>query len=246
MILSADILPAGRAFESGKLEMSDSLNFDALAAASPQTESIITSVFMVVFVAIVIFSLRNLIKLLPDLISCYTRKSSCLALEHNVQTSSDRNLAAFALLLPFCLIADRLDLYRPQWLLSVPHGWMSLIALGVGMLYVLLRILATSIVRRPYHIQFDAWMAVKRCYLSYFILAAVLVAATAGLLSLFGVAQADIRRTAYWEMAVIYFLSFVRNGQILGEYCGGFGTILYLCALEIIPTGALIASAVLL
>ena len=103
MILSTDILPAGRAFDSGKLEMSDSLNFDALAAASPQTESIITSIFMVVFVAIVIFSLRNLIKLLPDLISCYTRKSSCLALEHNVQTSSDRNLAAFALLLPFCL-----------------------------------------------------------------------------------------------------------------------------------------------
>lgn len=246
MTFLADILPAEQAFSSGKLEMSDSLNFDALASGGAQVESIVKSAFMVVFVAIVIFSLKNLIKLLPDLISCYTRKSSCLALEHNVQTSSDRNLAAFALLLPFCLIADNFDFYRPKWLLGVPHGWMSLIILAALMLYVLLRHLGTKIVRRPYHIQFDAWMAVRRCYLSYFILMAAIVSATVGILSLSGVSAADIRKTAYWEMAVIYFFSFIRNGQILGEYCGGFGTFLYLCALEIIPTGALVASAVLL
>lgn len=238
-----DIMPVGDAFRESTLEMSDS-TFRSIAAAGSQAEHIIVSVFMIVFVVLAVICLKNVIRLMPLLLQCLTRKNACFTMEHSVQNSSDRNFIAFVLLLPFCLIADRFDFYRPVFLSEVPHGWMALVLLGTALLYVLLRFLMASLVRKPYHINFDNWRAVRRTYLTYFIHTVFIVSATIGVMNIFGASADTVRRTAYWEMGVVYMLSFLRCAQILRENCSGMGTFLYLCALELIPTAALIVPAV--
>lgn len=238
------ILPAEEAFLSGKLEMAQQVVCTAPKEAAGPLQ-VITTVLMLLFVVLTLFNLKDFIRMLPQLVDCLGRKSSCINIEHSVHTSRERNFSAFILALPFCLVADRLDLYRPEFLSAVPHGWMALVILGALLLYVLLRLFLSSF-RKPYHISYEAWQGIKRCCYTYFIFTVVIVLATVGLLTLFHAPDATPRSVAYIEMGIIYLLSFVRTGQILSDYCNGFGTFLYLCALEIIPMGALIASAIAL
>ena len=48
-----------------------------------------------------------------------------------------------------------------------------------------------------------------------------------------------------WISALTYLLHLVRKLQILSSSCSIFAGFLYLCALEILPTGVLVTSAVI-
>lgn len=237
------IRPASEAFREGKLEMASNLAPGTSGAAGWSLD-IFTTVVMAIFLILTIITISDFIRMLPLLVDSYSRKSSCLAIEHSVQTSGQRNFTAFIILLPFCLVADKFDLFRPNFLSGVPHGWMAVVLIGVFILYILVKLLMANIVRKPYHISFDSWRAIQRCFFNYFILMAVVVMATAGLMSLFGAETGGVQKVCRWEIAGIYFLSFLRSGNILSDYCSGLGTILYLCALEVLPTGALVACAI--
>lgn len=242
----SEILPAAQAFKDGELQMAETVTQAVAGASGNLSIGIVTSIFMVLFVALTIFTLVDFIRMLPLLLDSYTRKNSSLNIEHNIQTSRERNLAAFTLALPFCLLANLYDFYTPGIILFVNKEWRALVLLGVLGLYVLLRYLMSGIVRKPYHIRFDDWRAVQRGIFSYFILMVVLLGISIGIMVVFKSGDKAIRVVSYCEMGFIYLLSFFRCGNILKDYCSGFGTFLYLCALEIIPTGALVASATFL
>ena len=74
----------------------------------------------------------------------------------------------------------------------------------------------------------------------------LLMLATAGILFLFKLPDQLIRTVLYLEIAGIYLVFLIRRTQILSLSCNHFRTFLYLCALELIPTAALIASALLM
>jgi len=238
-----NILPASEAFREGTLEMSDSAIQYSFVAGS-QAQQIIFSAFLVVFLVLTVVSLRDIIRLIPLLAQCLTRKSACLHMEHSVKNSYDRNFMAFVMLLPFCLAVDRFDLYRPRFLESIPHGWMALVALGFALLYVLVRFLMASMVGMPHRAGFDNWRAVRRTSLTYFIFFVFIAFSSIGTMTLFQVCDETVRQVVYWEMAGIYLLSFLRSAQFLRENCSVLGTFLYLCALELIPAGALVASVI--
>ena len=63
---------------------------------------------------------------------------------------------------------------------------------------------------------------------------------TGVLLGAFKVPDGTVRAILWTEVALAGFLSLLRTGQILRSRYGVFATILYLCALEILPVGLLI------
>ena len=67
-----------------------------------------------------------------------------------------------------------------------------------------------------------------------------------GLLTVVDANDVIIRSVMYVLLVVVYFVFIIRKAQILSLTCGGFALFLYLCALEFIPTAALIVSAVVL
>ena len=69
---------------------------------------------------------------------------------------------------------------------------------------------------------------------------------TGMLLSMFGMDAVIIRRLYWVELAFFYGVFLIRKCQILSTFCNPFTTFLYLCALELLPTGLLAASAVFL
>jgi hypothetical protein len=73
----------------------------------------------------------------------------------------------------------------------------------------------------------------------------LLLIATGGVLSLVDVEISHIRTAMFWISGSIYTVFILRKTQIFLSSGSIFASFLYLCALEILPTGVLIASAVI-
>ena len=58
--------------------------------------------------------------------------------------------------------------------------------------------------------------------------------------------EISIRKAILIIITFFYAVAVIRKAQILGSAYGGLSIILYLCALEIVPTGLLIAGCSLL
>ena len=79
-----------------------------------------------------------------------------------------------------------------------------------------------------------------------FILLCLLLLPTVGILGLCGVDEAVIRLVVFVEITFFYALAVLRRGNILLSVCNPLTTFLYLCGLEFLPTGLLVASALVL
>ena len=88
-------------------------------------------------------------------------------------------------------------------------------------------------------------MAYRAGY-TFFILLMMLLLATVGILYLAGVDDLVISRFLLVETGIVYLIYVLRRGQILSVSCNPLTTFLYLCGLELLPTGLLVASAVFL
>lgn len=240
-----ELTPVSEAFKGSTLELPASPPA-ATVESITGSSGLITSIMMGVFVILAIVTLPDFIRILPKLADCYSRKKGCINMEYSVSSSRDRNFIAAALSIPFCIVADRLDFYCPRILDFIPHGWMSLALMGVLLAYITLRGLTGLIVRKPYHILFEEWRASRLAWVNYFILLVFIALITYGILLAFSIPAGTIRKVLLIETAAIYGLSFLRTADILKDNCSLLGTFLYLCALEIIPTGILVASAMFL
>jgi hypothetical protein len=92
----------------------------------------------------------------------------------------------------------------------------------------------------------DFYCLSRRTAYTYFILLVVLALLTTGILALFGCENAVIQKVLQVEIFTLYFAFLVRRAQILALFCNPLRTFLYLCALEILPSAALIVSAIVL
>ena len=92
----------------------------------------------------------------------------------------------------------------------------------------------------------ETFRTANTSFFNYWILAGLLLVLTAGIISFTGIPDDTGRSILLYELAVMYFVAIIRKSQILLSYCGPLTTFLYLCALDFIPTGALIAGCILL
>ena len=70
--------------------------------------------------------------------------------------------------------------------------------------------------------------------------------AIGGIMSFIDVDNSIIKDAMIWVSGAIYLLFLIRRTQIFASSYNFFTVFLYLCALEIIPTGVLVTSAMIL
>ena len=227
---------------SGRLLLPESPS--QAVAEAPVGDPLVFTLLVGLSVVLLILLARPFLELLPFLADSIFRARGSTALENSVRQSRDRSLIALALLLPLLLLSYRYRLYDPQWVRDLsPSLRLGAIAAALGGWLLLRQLLYFWLRPRRRN---DFYRLAHRSGYTFFILLMVLMILTAGILAIFGSNDFTVRSFLYIEMAVLYLLFLIRRSQILSLSCSHLLSFLYLCALDLIPTGLLIVSAAVL
>ena len=194
---------------------------------------------------IIITLLRRLVNIYPSLLACLIRWKESVNLEMSVKLSRDRDILAIALIIPFCLTAFHFDLYSPSFIDNFDQTVRLGITIGVFVTYILLRWALTSICRSK-NSRKSAYSTSVAASRTFFVILTLLLMAIGGTMAFIGADPHTIKDAMIWVSGAIYLLFLLRRTQIFASSYNFFTVFLYLCALEIIPTGVLVTSAMIL
>ena len=192
----------------------------------------------------VIAILKRFASILPLAAACMFRWKENVNIDTSLRLRTERDLTAAALLIPFCLLSARLRLYSPDFMAGMSDNAILGITAGVFVCYILMRSAMIAAVR-PRKMASGIYHAATSTEHTFFILLTCVLLTTGGVLSLFDVSPEALRHAMFWISGAIYLVFLLRKLQIFASCCNLFVSFLYLCALEILPTGVLIASAVI-
>lgn len=202
------------------------------------------TILVAVFVVLMILLMSTFLQLLPFIADSLMRARGSAALENSVRVSRDRNIVALVMMLPGFLLAFRYRLYDPSFI-AAHTGDTRLWLIGACFTGYLLLRLFIYLLLKPRR-RYENYQVAHHASYTFFIILVLLALGTAGVLSLFKFQDSVMRMVLYVETATVYLVFLIRRTQILSLSCNHFRTFLYLCALELIPSAALILSAVLL
>lgn len=239
------ILPAAQAFTSGTLEMPVSVSASYADSALTWSDFPVNTVLVVIATLLMFITLRIFLNIAPMLFDSLSRWKACVNIDASVQLKGDRNTLATIITLPIALVADRYGLLSASLMDKVPEAWTSPVTLAVIILWLLVRHLLFYLCSIRAYRQ-ETFRTAHTSFFNYWIIAGLLIVLTAGVISFTGISDSVGRTIVLYELAVMYLIAILRKSQILLSYCGPLTTFLYLCALEFIPTGALIAGCILL
>ena len=194
-------------------------------------------------VLIIIIMLRRIVEILPSVFACVLRWKECAKIDEMVKVSRDRDFTALALIIPMLLTIQKHNLlpYRHMAQMSPEACFCIITAVFIG--YLALR-LSVRLLFLPRRIRKRSRTR-DNSDRTFFIILSVLVLSFSWLMGLFGTGPSDARHTIIWLSAAIYLLYLMRKFQIFQSHHPIFTSFLYLCALEIIPTGTLVVSAII-
>ena len=188
--------------------------------------------------------LKRPVSIFPPLMACLARSKECFNLDASVKLSRDRNLLACAMILPFCLIVNRFNLHKAGTLLTLPDDIQLLIIIGVILFYILFRETVYRLFR-PYRMPKKAYTTAGTTAHTFFVILTLALLAIGGITTVLGMDAEVVTTAMLWISIGIYILFLIRKFQIFISSCSVFAAFLYLCALEIIPTGTLVVSAII-
>ena len=188
--------------------------------------------------------LKRIVSIFPSLMACLVRWKENINLQLSLKTRTDRNLFAIALIIPFCLTAFRFRLYCPDFMDNLKEDTGIGITFGVFAAYIALRA-ACKYMFRLHKTSSSTYETANDSAWTYFIILSLLLMAAGSILTIAGVPLQHIRTAMFWISGAIYLIFIIRKTQIFLSSCSFLVSFLYLCALEILPTGVLIASAVI-
>ena len=192
----------------------------------------------------IIIIMKRLAGFLPTIAACVLWWKENINVDVSLKSRRDRNIIAIAMVLPFCLLVTRLNYYTPAFLDGMSEPARLGIIFGVFLGYVSIRE-GIAVLIRPRKISSTVWNAATRTEYTFFIPLTMILLVVGGLLCLTGLSEEVVKYAMIWLSGAIYFVFLVRKLQIFSSSCNLFSAFLYLCALEILPTGVLIASAVI-
>ena len=202
------------------------------------------NVLALISLLILLMMLRTLVGVFPSLVACLVRSKESINLEASAQLSRDRNFLAAALIVPFCLIVCKEDIYLPSFMEECNENFRLCIIFGIFMAYILIRRFLEYILR-PKVKNAKIYQTACKASRTFFSLLTLTLLGIAGITSFIGTSAETVTSAMLWISASIYLIYILRKTQILAASASFFAAFLYLCALEIIPTGALIASAII-
>ena len=189
--------------------------------------------------------LRSLVSIFPSLVACLVRAKECFNLEASVKLSRSRDILASVMILPFCLIVNRFDVIGTGVSAGLSEDLRIAMTIGVFIVYFIFRI-ATYRLFRPQRLPKKTYQTAGKAAHTFFAILTLLLLTVAGIMTVAGTDETTIKNAILWISAGIYGLFLIRKFQIFTSNCSVFAAFLYLCALEIIPTGTLVVSAIIL
>ena len=195
-------------------------------------------------VIVVMIFLKTIVEILPSVLACLIRWKENINIEASVRLSRDRDFSAIAMLIPFCLTIFRFRIYNPDFISNLPDSPRLWAIIGIFSAYLLIRKAATLMVH-PRRMPQKTLSATEKSANTYFILLTLILLLVDSTCSFFDATQNAIRLTSLWLSSLIYGLYLIRKLQIFASSCSIFAAFLYLCALEILPTGILVASDII-
>lgn len=192
---------------------------------------------------VVLLLLRQLVNVYPSVMACLWRGKECFNLEASVKLAHDRDIIAMAMVIPFCLVVYRFRLYHPVFLDGFGNNALLGMYFVVFSGYALFR-LAVFALFRPKTLSSKTLAVSRKVAYTFFIFLTLLLLAMGGIMCRLGLDDSVVRSAMLWVSAVVYTLFLLRKLQIFNSSCSVFAAFLYLCALEMIPTGILIVSAI--
>ena len=192
---------------------------------------------------LIIIMLRRIVDILPGVFACVLRWKECVKIDEIVKVSRDRDLTALALIIPMLLVIQKHNLLPYRFLTDMsPESSFGIItAIFIG--YLALR-MAASVLLLPQKSHKKS-RAADNSDRTFFIILTVVTLACSWILSMMNVEASAIRHTIIWLSAAIYLLYLLRKFQIFQSSHSIFTAFLYLCALEFVPTGILVVSAII-
>lgn len=188
--------------------------------------------------------LKSFVSIFPSLMACIVRSKECFNLDASVKLSRDRNHIACAMILPFCLLVNRFNLHKAGTLLTLPEDVQILIIIGVILLYILFRETVYNLFR-PHRMPKKAYNTAGTTAHTFFVILTLALLAAGGTATVLNMDGEATTTAMLWISIGIYTLFLIRKFQIFISSCSVFTAFLYLCALEIIPTGTLVVSAII-
>ena len=192
----------------------------------------------------IIAIMKRFVGFLPTVSACMLWWKENVNIDASLKVRRDRNLVAISLALPFCLLATRLKLFNPDFIKNMSEDAALGITIAVFIGYMLIRE-GISLAIRPRRINSNVWHAATTIEYTFFIPLVLTLLITGGVMRLTPVSVETTKVAMFWISGAIYLTFLVRKLQIFSSNCNLFSAFLYLCALEILPTGVLIASAVI-
>ena len=202
------------------------------------------NILALISLLVMMMALRTLVEVFPSLMACLIRSKESINLEASAQLSRSRSVLAFCLIAPFCLLVWQRGLYTPAFLEGFDENTSLGITFGVFAAYVLIRKMMEFIIRNRVR-NSKIYEAARKSGLTFFIILTLTLLAMSGIMSILDTPADAMRSAMLWVSASIYLIYLLRKTQILISSASFFAAFLYLCALELIPTGALAASAII-
>ena len=225
-------------FKEGILNMSTTPLLPS-AGAQPWGEFFLNRVAVVLTVVLILIEIADLLRVFPQLWRYISRWKGNIEVEHSVSVARTRNTVALPSVLTIAMLSDYFRLINPGFGAVVAPSWHLLFTFGIIMLALLLRWL--FYLCTPLRSKTSEYASTLRHVIfNYLILLSVLMLASALLLMALKVPSAVVRGVLLVESALVFLLHLRRTSQILSSRYGSLATILYLCALEILPVGILI------
>ena len=188
--------------------------------------------------------LKTFVGVFPSILAAVIRWKENINIESSVRLSRDRDLTALAMIIPFCLTIFRFRIYDPRFIANLADPSRLWAVLGIFSVYLLFRKSAT-LLGRPRRIAQKTYAAATKSANTYFILLTLSLLLFCSIASFMDVHLNTIRQVSIGLSALIYGVYIIRKVQIFASSCSLFTAFLYLCALEILPSGILIISDVI-
>ena len=198
-----------------------------------------------VFVVVMICFLRKIIEIFPSLLASLLRWKESVNLSNSVKLNRDRNMIALVMIVPFCLVVSASGIYSPSFMRSMGGDARFGIILGIFVGMMIIRTLLEKFCA-PKRRNSQTYRFAKEASYTFFILMTISMLILWGIMSILKIDAQTAKDAMLWLSAIIYLIFLLRKTQIFTSSCSIFTAFLYLCALEILPTGALVASAVIL
>lgn len=231
-------------FKTGTLMMEHVSGDVPAAVAADGGDGLSVPLLVVLTVACTLVFFRNIANALPPVFRCLFMQRGCARLESSVRMSMDRNLTALLMVLPFCLVLDLTGIFDPDLLRGLDEGLHLAATAAFFIAYLLLR-LAIYMALKPRSVP-DSYMLSRKETWNFFIIMFLAAAVTGGVSGLLHAGKAVAGSAILLEIGLLYIVMLVRRGRILALSCNPFTVFLYLCALEIVPTGLYVAAALIL